>query len=676
MAGTRHCRTYVPLCLEPLADNCWEEYAEALTKMGAERVFLSAPALRNNGNFNADKFEELAAKLADRMEFFRPYGIKVGYWMAPTLGWGVLSRGGKSPYQQLVGPDGKVAEGIFCPLDKGFEEYFCSTMQIIAKSGVDLIMLEDDYRLHLREPDVPFGCFCPLHLEKFRQRSGLELTREEIVRQVLYGKPNKVRELWLKTIGQSLMDLAGSAEKAVHQVNPLARIGVTAVMSHWSNEGIEMSALLKKFAGNTRPFMRTIGAPYWRQDPPHVGWIVEYTRLQAHWLGDLDVELVAEGDTYPHTRFHSPAATLHAFRQGLLASGITGMLHYGIPFAPPPSHEPGYVNKTAASLKHYEAICEFFPESYRDDGVTAVETQNNFKNITMPEDTSPAMMSWPDEPASLHHLSRLGIPVAYDRADGPVILAGYGACGFSDARIKQLLDRGAVVDAVAAGWLSERGFDVGIESLTPQEPPRFERYEDPEICGSYAGQYVWLITPGAGIFYKYELRPGARLITAITDSDKNMLYPGVVHYENAQGQRICLLAFDLYKSRYSELNQIMLNYARQEQLARSLAWAGREPLRVTVNAQPNVHVISRVSPEGDRLAVAVQNANLDAVENVTLRLDRRIPVGDEIELLLPGAEDAVISRDFQYEQDGEYGNLTIRQVIPPMEMLSIGIALK
>ena len=87
-------------------------------------------------------------------------------------------------------------------------------------------------------------------------------------------------------------------------------------------------------------------------------------------------------------------------------------------------------------------------------------------------------------------------------------------------------------------------------------------------------------------------------------------------------------------------------------------------------------MISRISPEGDRLAVAVQNANLDAVENVTLRLDRRIPVGDEIELLLPGAEKAVMSRDFCYEQDGEYGNLTIRQVIPPMEMLSTGIALK
>ena len=44
------------------------------------------------------------------------------------------------------------------------------------------------------------------------------------------------------------------------------------------------------------------------------GFLVEYSLLQRRWLRGMDVEIVAEGDPFPHTRFFTPAAALEAVR--------------------------------------------------------------------------------------------------------------------------------------------------------------------------------------------------------------------------------------------------------------------------------------------------------------------------------------------------------------------------
>ena len=176
--------------------------------------------------------------------------------------------------------------------------------------------------------------FCPLHLKAFSEKTGLDLSREEIIAQALCGKANEIRRMWLEVNGDGLLNFAGEIEKAVHKVNKKARIGLATAMTMWSNEGVDMHELLIKFAGNTRPFLRSIGAPYWSKDPSNTSWIIEYTRLQEHWSKNWDIELMSEGDSFPHTRYHCPATALHAFQQGLFAAGFTSILNYSIVYTP------------------------------------------------------------------------------------------------------------------------------------------------------------------------------------------------------------------------------------------------------------------------------------------------------------------------------------------------------
>ena len=62
-------------------------------------------------------------------------------------------------------------------------------------------------------------------------------------------------------------------------------------------------------------------------------------------------------------------------------------------------------------------------------------------------------------------------------------------------------------------------------------------------------------------------------------------------------------------------------------------------------------------PDGKRIAIAIQNCHLDTIKNPVLRLNSRNRVGDKIELLLPDADEIIITDDFQYDNDGNWSNI-------------------
>jgi len=163
-----------------------------MKEMGVSRTFMGAPGLRNRPDIGDADYRRYAVELQELIPLYEGQGFEVGVWFGPTLGWDMLP-GGESPYTEIIGHTGAKAPGIFCPLDGGFTDEFCRRISILASSGVKMMMFEDDFRLHLR-PTVPFGCFCPLHIAAFTERTGLALSREEIVEKVLRGGPNEVRD--------------------------------------------------------------------------------------------------------------------------------------------------------------------------------------------------------------------------------------------------------------------------------------------------------------------------------------------------------------------------------------------------------------------------------------------------------------------------------------------------
>ncbi len=666
--------TTVPLGLTQLNRKNMPLYAARLKAMGADRVFLAAPdGMTDHPPFPKD-WLDLKKRLIKAKAFFNARGIAVAYWLGRTIGHNQLPTDRKDwPFQPIVGPTGKEAEGCFCPLDKRFRGYLSSGLATMARSGVELIVLDDDFRMNGHGPDTDFACYCPLHLAEFRARTGRKISREKLFKEAMGGAPSRTRDQWLDIQGKTLMLLAGDLEQAVHRVNPRARLGLCSVIWHNSgHDGVELPALVKKLAGNTRPFMRTIGAPYWDKQPFHVCWVTEYTRLQASWSKGHDIELLAEGDTWPHTRFSCSAAMLGAYQEWLMASGFPGILCYALGYTGNPDFETGFWRKISASRRHSQAILGFFPSDYQALGVRPLEPQNSFRHWVMP--SGPGTNNWANQPAALRLLSRMGIPLTYEKTGGPVLITGWSASGLSRAEIQEALRSGAVLDAIAAQWLLQKGFDIGVLAVEEAPVPRTERFIDPGFSGRHLGLNLWPGPAGKNSFYRCQPAPRARVLSEFLDSDQKRLYPGTLLYENRAGNRFCVLPLGLHSLTLDLATPLpVLNYARQEQLTRSLTWVNRRPLAVSVQDIADVHVLCRVSPSRDRLAIAVQNAHSDPIQNPVLRLDPAIEVGKTIELLVPAAGKAQKTSAFKYRNDGEYGHLTVPCTIPSMGMMSVGI---
>jgi hypothetical protein len=80
-----------------------------------------------------------------------------------------------------------------------------------------------------------------------------------------------------------------------------------------------------------------------------------------------------------------------------------------------------------------------------------------------------------------------------------------------------------------------------------------------------------------------------------------------------------------------------------------------------------------VKKNANSTLIAVQALRLDPLKDPVFRLDPRIDISGPITLLMPGAEAPVVTEDYSYSKDEEWGYLTLKTVVPSMGMLCIKI---
>lgn len=665
--GCKRIRANRVFLFTPL-DNICRSPVPVKKQYGSEEILKAYPHQESCDIPSLELYQIWADEYKKRTALFLENGMEAAFWIGETIGHGGGIAAGKSPFQQLTGPLGQETPGCNCPLDEDFITYMEQVFTIIAKTGTPLILLDDDFRLNYHLPGVTVGCFCPLHIREFNRKNHTRYTREELVSLAFSREHNAVRTLWYDHISDSMIRLAQRIEKAVHIVNPDTRIGLATAMTHWSNEGFEVKEILKALAGNTRPFLRTYGSPYRSENKiSHIGRITEFTAMQYAKVSDEDIEVLAEGDTYPHTRYFCPAQMLHSYEQSLHALGFPGILTYPVPFSATVSHETGYLSVTEKHQENYRAIRNLFHAGLSSTGVYPFWKPDNMRWMTLPEEVDFHKLTWPDEPVGVYFLAKMGIPVAGEKGYSPMIATGYGLAGLDDAGIEALLDDGVILDSVSASLLLKRGFDIGIESICVKSGPRFEYFSDKDFSGGQQGEMIWLLTGGTDTYSLIAPKPGSRTISEFYDGADTR--PAVVLYENAKNQRFMIYAFDFALA--DKGMQLLSNYARQEQLARCCAWLNRQPLTVTANGYPDLHVICRESADGNEIAIGIQNTHLDPIEDVVLRLNPRIRVGKQIQVLYPDAGQPVETDQFIYTNDGNYGYLTVKGTIAPMSLLSV-----
>ncbi|MBR4887537.1 MAG: hypothetical protein IKU17_00150 [Clostridia bacterium] len=596
---------------------------------------ISVPTIVTNGHFNKEKtLKELKRCKADRIvlavdremghaftspenlklleeliAYYEANGLETMVWLGETLGHEPNPAREDSPYQNIRLMDGEYISA-FCPLGENFIEDFCTWVKNIAKCGAKMIMLDDDFRLSVRRGAQ---CCCDLHMAKIREELGEDITLEDLRQKVFSGGRNRYRDAWLKAQSDSLKEFARRLREAVDTVSPDVRLSYCTVWDSWDTEGHNAVELAKIFAGNTAPFMRSIGAPYWKStwgDPPLLGTIIENERMQYHWCKDEEIEMFTEGDTYPRPRFSCPSAHLECFDTIFRADGNPdGMLKYMLDYVSDAEYETGYVDAMIENEALYADIDRIFSNK-KATGIRPYMAQRLLRDAEL--NGKNTLDGFGPRQAVCDFTTLLSLPTSYEA--GPVnIVFGENARHIPE----EDLNNGNILDFTAAKILMERGCDVGIQSiLDRQSGDAFGFTDVPHEYFIGEDQYTRL-NPGKTTPY-VDLMPGAEVLSTIRENQKTDARTLSYRYESPDGRKYLVFLFDAMS--INRAPGWFGSYARRRQVIDNVPWLSGKPLEAYPEGNhPLLYCMTKKN--AGAISVGLWNMFDDKIKNLRIALN-------------------------------------------------------
>ncbi len=580
----------VPVISRKINEENRNAYLAEIKRFDAERVFLATGVYK----LSAEEFAIQMKKLSENAAFFKANGLEVGAWF-----W-TFNVDEKSDYVKMRTISGGEISSFACPFDKNFVDMAARRVKAVATTGVDLIMFDDDFRYGF-QGDQP-GCLCQLHIAEINKITGEEKTREELFRHITTGGRNKYRDAYLKANGDAFKNFAKRMREAVDSVDPTVRLGACACMTAWDIDGINARELSYILAGNTRPFLRLIGAPYWaakRAWGTSLGDVIELERMESAWTRDGNIEIMAEGDTFPRPRSLCPASYLECFDIAMRSSGcVDGILKYGIDYNSNIGYESGYASAHERHRELYKEVSEIF-DGKICEGVRMYEAPAKIADIVMPTPVN--------DKINIQNMffSKAGRTLAYNGI--PTVYEGDGLCGIvfdENARKIPLsaLKNGLIIDIAAAEILTMRGIDIGIDSFNGIIHVSSERF----VCDDN------YISADSATACDITLKSGAEVMSDASVAGKKV--PISYRYENADGQRFLVLNIN---TRGSE--NLLKHYARGRQYAESVKWLSGKALPAYCYGHPALYTQVKKGEDG-ALAVGLWNLHADAIYDAKVEL--------------------------------------------------------
>ena len=584
-----------------------EKLLENLKRLDAQRVFLAL------GKYQTDpvrRAEEMKA-LKENCAFFHEHGLEVGAWV-----WAFIILG-KSDYVHMTGIDGTVSDqnGILCPSDDNFRKFAAGYIAEVASCGVDLIMYDDDmtYGYH----DFGFGCACENHMKYTCELLVEDISREELKKKVLCGGESKYRTAWQKSKGYYLELFAKDMRKAVDSVNPNIRLGACACMPNWGLDGIDFATLAKVFAGNTKPYMRLTGAPYW---VPFKSWgntmqsVIESERMEQSWSGDI--ETMSEGDPFPRPRTACPASYVEIFDTALRASGdFKGILKYAVDYTSNPGYEDGYIFRHEKNRPLYKQIDRYFQEKDAC-GVRIYERMEKFEDMVIPrefegngEEIQEFFFS-----LSAKMISENSIPSTW---------YGDGVCGIAFAENVKMVSpetmkNGLILDLRAMEILQEQGIDTGLLSIGKKYRVSKEYFD------IFDNQYAIDVD-----VFDISVKDNAQIQTHCISYENEVIEKkrtiGSYYYKNADGQQFLVFAFYAYANR-NNIKQgcfnrhYYSNYLRSAQIKNAVELFGGKKLPAYSYGNPDLYIMAKKNDSA--MAVGLWNIFADVIFEPVIELDK------------------------------------------------------
>ena len=588
----------VPINMNTVNEQSLPVYLRQIQECGATRVFLCGvyPSGADENVLDTDP-----QRLEAAIRYFQQNDLEVGVWV-DAFGHGVVlsyetDDGNKYGYTPMAGVMGDTVARAYCPSDEKFTARYCEGMAKIAAMHPDLIMLDDDFRLNLRL--YYMGCFCEHHLQDYYRRIGEVIPREQIEEKVFTGGANKYRTAYMQMMRDTLLGFAKRLRDTVDEIDPSIRLGACTIHDNWDYAGTDSLEIARVFAGDTEPFLRTIGAPYWA-DP--LIEVIEDTRLQMAWCKDSGVESFAEGDTYPRPRYQVSSKVLELYDIALLADGnADGILKYMFDYSQKAEYETGYLLRHVRNETLRQKVRDTFAGKEKV-GVYSFNAMHKVADWGLAE--KPAayiankMISSYKSTAS-RMFAMNSIPTVYEPSDYPVIVFGENAKYIDTA----LLKNGAIIDVPAAEILMRRGIDVGLLSA-----------KDASVVGEYDIKAEDIIRDTDQMVCKALTCKDGVTVHSYYLPQKT---PAFYTYENADGLRFAVMAFDHYAS--GRNIAFCGNYYRQALLIDALDWVGTKKLPVVCRKNPGLYLLA--AEDENELAILLFNISQDEVLDAVLELD-------------------------------------------------------
>ena len=587
---------------------------ELKQKSGLRRFLLTAPGngVRLTGFPDKNVYRGIGELLVKVENTLAEDDIEVGWWCCPTL------KSGNASYQRITGIDGEISDISSCPLDKDFAETFSDNIATVARIAKPfLIQFEDDYELS-NHPGIKFGCFCPLHLEKFGQKQNRYYSREDLLDIFSEVTPEsiKLRRAWAELSCESLVSLATIIRKKINAVAPETRTSLCQPGCD-DFDGDMTGPVARALAGKTRPVVRVGGANYSIDDGPHIPRTLFNALYSKQHLPD-DFELIHESDTYPHTRFFCSSSRLRTLMFTAFSYGFDDSLFYITQYLDNPTEENGYFDMFKNESKRFDALkaavsdCEL-------DGCEVVYLP--FEHAAIPYDRKTGHRPMPFLSPWANILGRFGIP--YTSANGKVkLISGTTVNVMTDDEIEALLRGSVFLDGKAAHCLAERGFGklIGAEVVSGGKATFcHEGIRDVADFQAIKGRlmYNFLFAPAGsegGSFYELKPVSEAEILTDFVDPSENPVVPGMIRFENTLGGRVAITAFDIAGNESSAV----FNYRKKEVVRTTIEWLGSSPLPVFVANIPNVFCVFNRSKSNDYAVVTITNLSTDSYDTIDL----------------------------------------------------------
>ncbi len=612
-------KLWVPIYNRKWTEEHKEKLAGELSRLQPDLVLLTYARIICDEEKKRVEFETYC----ENKRFLEERGFAVGAWLAPTIGYGApYCYDNNAPFTKIhsLAADGDFFPGAFCPLDEDFVAEFFSVLENIVKAGAKTVLFEDDYTLSGGKAFFDrIGCCCPRHMELLQKRLGETLTREQLHEWVYDHGENPRRQAWMDVMGQTLREFTGKVERFVHGLDPEVRVGLSANSSSFTIEGVGIDELARIVAGKHRPFLRLTGAPYWR-NMPTFATNMEAERLQCQWCGD-NIELIAEGDTYPRPRFLVSASELEIFDTVLRADGgPDGILKYMIDYNSSPTYETGYADRHLRNRELYEEIEKRFSKG-TVEGVRVFENTAQLTGISFGKDHPVDQFSTYLPLVSQNFLCDNSIPTVYGASTGAALAFGENAKHLTP----EMLAQGVILDAPAAKILLERGVDIGVDAMPPIAAPVAELFDGEMTACSFereASFYRYVLKPGAKELGQFCLAgPGLGVIPP-EGIDHCERFPSCYLYENEAGQRFMVYPFaaETVLTRGTWCVGLSRNYCRQKQLVESIEWLQKKPLPAVSLKNPFLYLLCK--RDGNRLSVGLWNIFADEIIEPEILLDR------------------------------------------------------